>query len=95
MSLCRLGRGFRRRDGTVAGHVPQPELQSSLGKYTKDFANLPERYIIRKTTDLLYKSEKGEWATPPQIELAHLMHHTMERCRVTLGICWPFYMFTT
>ena len=79
VSLARLGRGFRRRDGAVTGHVPQPELQSSLGKYTKDFANLPERYVIRKTSELLYKSEKGEWASPPQIELTHLMHHAKER----------------
>lgn len=79
LSLARLGRGFRRRDGTVSGHVPQPELQSSIGKYSKDYANLPERYVIRKSTELIYKSEKGEWSTPPQIELTHLMHHATER----------------
>lgn len=79
LTLVRLGRGFRRRDGTVSGHVPAPELQSSVGKYSKDFANLPERYIIRKSTNLLYKSEKDEPATPPQIELTHAMHHVKER----------------
>jgi len=51
-----------------------------LGKYTKDYANLPERYVIRKSASLLYKSEKGEpWANPPSIELTHLMHHAKER----------------
>merc|ERR1719259_1381500 len=82
LSLARLSRGCPRRslDGAVSGHVPAPELQSSLGKYTKDYANLPERYVIRKSASLLYKSEKGEpWASPPSIELTHLMHHARER----------------
>ena len=47
----------------------QSEPESSIGKYSKDYANLPERYIIRKTTNLLYKSEKGEPATPPEVRL--------------------------
>ena len=47
----------------------QSEPESSIGKYSKDYANLPERYVIRKTTNLLYKSEKDEPATPPEVRL--------------------------
>jgi hypothetical protein len=32
-------------------------LDSRIGKYSKDFSNLPERYLIRKTRKLYYKSE--------------------------------------
>ena len=81
MRLTRLllARGFRRRDGILAGYHPQPELKSALGKYTKDFANLPERYVIRKSTKLIYKSEPNEPATPPDLELTPLMHHGTDR----------------
>jgi len=82
MRLTRLllARSLRpRRDGVIRGHHPQPPLQSALGKYTKDFANLPERYIIRKTTKVLYKSEPDEPASVPELELAPIMHHSMER----------------
>jgi len=77
--LVRMGRSFRRRDGVVTGHLPQPEPESSIGKYSKDYANLPERYVIRKTTNLLYKSEKDEPATPPEIELTPILHHGEDR----------------
>jgi len=74
-----LARSFKRRDGIVSGFTPQPPLQSAVGKYTKDYANLPERYIIRKSTRVIYKSEKGEAATPPDLELTRIMHHGMDR----------------
>ena len=73
-----LARSFKRRDGTISGYVPQPELQSALGKYTKDYANLPERYVIRKSTRLLYKSDKAPNLTP-EINLAPIQHHVKER----------------
>lgn len=38
-------------------HKPAPELSSGIGKYTKDFSNLPERYIVRKTAKVNHISE--------------------------------------
>jgi len=58
---------------------PDPTLiQSGLGTYTKDYANLPERYLKRKIS-------KVEWKTPdgPQYQrkmrVAPIVRHTMER----------------
>lgn len=61
----RLTRFLLARASTRRGHAkplgssnykPAPELVSALGKYTKDYANLPERYVIRKSTKLISKS---------------------------------------
>jgi large subunit ribosomal protein L24 len=38
-------------------HVPAPELTAPIGKYTKDYANLPERYLVRKTAKIMHKSD--------------------------------------
>lgn len=81
MRLTRLllARSFRRRDGVISGYHPQPPLQSALGKYSKDFANLPERYIIRKSAKLIHISEPNEPASVPEVELTPIMHHSTER----------------
>ena len=38
-------------------HRPASELTSDIGKYTKAYANLPERYIVRKSAKVMHKSE--------------------------------------
>ena len=46
-----------RRSSFRVGFVPSEPLDSKIAKYTKDFANLPERYLLRKSRKLYYKSE--------------------------------------
>lgn len=38
-------------------HKPAPDLDSGLGQYTKDYANLPERYLVRKSAKVAHISE--------------------------------------
>ena len=59
-------------------YKPTPELVSSLGKYTKDYANLPERYVIRKSTKLVSKSEDHP-ASKPHLHLLGIQEMTLER----------------
>jgi len=70
-------KGYARPLGS-SNCKPAPELESSLGKYTKDFANLPERYIIRKSTKLISKSEDHP-ASNPHLRLAGIQDITLER----------------
>ena len=53
----RLLKALCSRRGFRVGFVPPEPLDSRIGKYTKDYANLPERYLLRKTRKLYYKSE--------------------------------------
>lgn len=70
-------KGFARPLG-CSNYKPAPELVSSLGKYTKDFANLPERYVIRKSTKLISKSEDHP-ASNPHLRLAGIQEAILER----------------
>merc|ERR1712080_706015 len=70
-------KGYLRPMGT-SHYKPAPELVSALGKYTKDFANLPERYVIRKSTRLVSKSEDHP-ASNPHIRLTGIQNILIHR----------------
>ena len=70
-------KGYARPLGS-SNYRPAPELASALGKYTKDFANLPERYIIRKSTRLISKSEDHP-ASNPHLQLTGIKDIILER----------------
>ena len=70
-------RGYAKPLGS-SNYRPAPQLVSALGKYTKDYANLPERYIIRKSTRLISKSEDHP-ASNPHIKLGGIQTVTLER----------------
>lgn len=70
-------KGYRRPIGT-SNYKPAPPLVSALGKYTKDWANLPESYVIRKSTRLISKSEDHP-ASNPHIRLAGIQDITLDR----------------
>ena len=82
LTLVKLGRASSRKGHArplgSSNYKPQPELVSALGKYTKDFANLPERYVIRKSTKLVYKSEDHP-ASNPQLHLTGIQEAMIER----------------
>lgn len=52
----RFSRCLMRRYSFRNTHEPAPEIKSHIGKYTKAYANLPERYIARNATKLMQKS---------------------------------------
>lgn len=70
-------KGYLRPIGT-SNYQPAPELVSAVGKYTKDFANLPERYVIRKSTKLISKSEDHP-ASNAHIRLTGIQDATLNR----------------
>ena len=70
-------KGYARPLGS-SNYKPAPELVSALGKYTKDYANLPERYIIRKSTRLISKSEDHP-ASNPHLRLSGIQQITLQR----------------
>ena len=59
-------------------YEPAPELSSGLGKYTKDYANLPERFLVRKTAKIMYKSEDHP-AYVPRLTKFTPTHHNFTR----------------
>ena len=81
-NLVQLARASSRKNYArpigSPNYKPAPELVSSLGKYTKDFANLPERYVIRKSTKLVSKSEDHP-ASNPHLHFTGLQEAIMER----------------
>ena len=82
LNVVQLARASSRKNYArpigSSNYKPAPELVSSLGKYTKDFANLPERYVIRKSTKLVSKSEDHP-ASNPHLHLTGLQEAIMER----------------
>lgn len=79
VTLARVSsrKGYLRPIG-ASNYKPAPELVSALGKYTKDFANLPERYVIRKSTKLISKSEDHP-ASNRHIKLSGIQDVMIER----------------
>lgn len=64
----------------MARRIPgiQEPLHSRLGEYSTDFSNLPQRYILRKSTKLKYKSPEGiEYI--PKFESYKIKNYTMDR----------------
>ena len=59
-------------------HEPAPELSSGIGKYTKDYSNLPERYIVRKSARVIHKSEDHP-SYVPRLDKWEAQHHRLER----------------
>lgn len=60
------------------GFIPPTPLDSKIGKYTKDYANLPERYVFRKSRKLVYISEDHP-AYKPMIKFITPTQHFIER----------------
>ena len=82
LSIVQLVRGSSRgsyaRPLGASQYKPAPKLVSALGKYTKDFANLPERYVIRKSTKLISKGEDHP-ASNQHLQLAGIQNVMIER----------------
>ena len=55
------------------------ELDSRLATWTKSYANLPERYLLRKTVRAKYISPPHPSAFRQQIKLTKIPQHTMIR----------------
>jgi len=53
-------------------------IASGLGKYTKDYANLPERYLKRKISKVEYKSP-DEVQYLQKMYISPIRRHTLER----------------
>ena len=70
-------RGYAKPLGS-SHYKPAPELVSAIGKYTKDYANLPERYVIRKSARLISKSEDHP-ASNPHLRLTGIQQARIER----------------
>ena len=54
----RLSRILLRRYRFRNVHEPAPELTAPIAKQDKAYANLPERYLVRKTAKIAHKSEE-------------------------------------
>ena len=57
---------------------PAPELTANIGKQTKRYANLPERYLVRKTAKVVHKSEDHP-AYVPRLNKWEAQFHGLER----------------
>lgn len=82
LTYVRLARASSRKSYArplgSSSYKPAPEMVSALGKYTKDYANLPERYVIRKSTRLVSKSEDHP-ASRPHLQLTGIQEAVLER----------------
>ena len=74
----RLSLSLMRRYKFRNVHQPAPELKSNIGKYTKDYANLPERYLVRASTKVMHISENHP-SYVPRINKFEAQHHGLER----------------
>ena len=74
----RLSRVFLRRYRFRGVHEPAPELESGIGKFSKDYVNLPERYLVRKTAKVGQKSENHP-AYVPRLEKFSAKYHDSTR----------------
>jgi hypothetical protein len=59
-------------------HEPAPELSSGIAKNSKDYANLPERFLVRKTAKIAHKSEDHP-AYVPRLNKWEAQYHGLER----------------
>jgi len=59
-------------------HEPAPELSSGIAKNSKDYANLPERFLVRKTAKIAHKSEDHP-AYVPRLNKWKAQYHGLER----------------
>ena len=74
----KLSRILLRRYRFRNVHEPAPELSSGLGKHSKMHANLPERYIVRKSAKIAHKSEDHP-SYVPRLNKWQAQHFEMER----------------
>lgn len=72
----RLSRLLFVRRSFASVYEPAAPITSHLGKYSKDYSNLPERYIVRKSTRLLHKSEDNP-AVLPKLVMDHSASYTV------------------
>jgi len=66
---------FARR---VPGYYDSSIIDSGLGTYTKDYSNLPERYIKKKMTKIKYKSPIGPEYIP-RLQTVNVNYHSLDR----------------
>jgi len=74
----KLSRILLRRYRFRNVHEPAPELTAPLAKQDKAYANLPERYLVRKTAKIAQKSEDHP-AYVPRLVKWQAKHHGLER----------------
>ncbi|CAB4067049.1 RP-L24 [Lepeophtheirus salmonis] len=55
------------------------KVNSQIGKYTKAYANLPERFLVRRSTRLGDISDLNDETQMPYIKTADVKVHTMDR----------------
>jgi hypothetical protein len=70
------------------GFIPPAPIDSKIGKYTKDFDNLPERFVFRKSRKLIYKSEDHP-AHKPLILFKTPTQHFLDRPWTT-QVLWAY-----
>merc|ERR1719357_573589 len=66
---------FARR---VPGYYDSSIIDSGLGTYSKDYSNLPERYIKKKITKIKYKSPIGPEYIP-KLRTVNINYHGLDR----------------
>jgi len=74
----KLSRILLRRYRFRNVHEPAPELTAPIAKQDKAYANLPERYLVRKTAKIVHKSEDHP-AYVPRLNKWQAQHHGLER----------------
>ena len=60
-------------------YLTMTELESRVATWTKSYANLPERYLLRKTMRAKYLSPPHPTAFRQSIKLTKIPQHTMIR----------------
>merc|ERR1711997_1300478 len=76
--IMKLTRILLRRYKFRNVHEPAPELSSGIAKNSKDYANLPERFLVRKTAKIAHKSEDHP-AYVPRLNKWKAQYHGLER----------------
>ena len=76
--IMKLTRILLRRYKFRNVHEPAPELTSGIAKNSKDYANLPERFLVRKTAKIAHKSEDHP-AYVPRLNKWKAQYHGLER----------------
>jgi hypothetical protein len=72
-----------RRSGSLIRSHPDytmpSDIESGIAKWTKQYANLPERYMLRKTRKLDWKSPPAEASIAIHIKTSKEPEPTMDR----------------
>ena len=77
MKLLRALLG-RRKNWELSAYQPKEPFESHVPKYSKDYANLPERYIMRKSRRIRWQTHDHP-AYDPRLDLSPIRGATMDR----------------